>query len=159
MKGIQVWTPFGSSPSNVSYIFFLSLLRLFPLLRISTPTPHPSLISHSLCPLKCPYCEPLQIPFLSYLFTEFFFSPTISVVFVQLVLGTCHSLEVVLGFRAMRMRKTGPSLQGTRSITGDSVLFVLGQQMAVLKQEASPFHEAPLMSPYCTSQKGKAGME
>ena len=52
MKGIQVWTPFGSSPSNVSYIFFLFLLRLFPLLRISTPTPHPSLVSHSLLSFK-----------------------------------------------------------------------------------------------------------
>ena len=84
--------------------------------------------------------------------------PTISVVFVQLVLGTCHSLEVMLGFRAMRMRKTGPSLQGTRSVTGDGILFVLAQQMAVPMQEASPFHVAVLVSPYCNSQKGKAGM-
>lgn len=154
-----MWAPFGSCPSNVSYIFFLSLLRLFPLLRISTPTPHPPLVSHPLCPLKCPYCEPFQILLLSYLFTELPpLPPTISVVFVQLVLGTCHSLEVMLGFRAMRMRKTGPSLQGTRSVRGDGILFVLAQQMAVPMQEASPFHVAVLVSQYCNSQKGKAGM-
>ena len=57
------------------------------------------------------------------------------------------------------MRKTGPGLQGTYSITGDSIFFVLGHQMAVLMQEASPFHVVLLMSPYCNSQKGKAGME
>ena len=71
------------------------------------------------------------------------------------MLGTCHSLEVMLGFRAMRMRKTGPGLQGTRSVTGDSILFVLAQQMAVPMQEASPFHVAVLMSPYCNSQREK----
>lgn len=59
----------------------------------------------------------------------------------------------------MRMRKTGPGLQGTYSITGDSIFFVLGHQMAVLMQEASPFHVALLMSLYFNSQKGKAGVE
>lgn len=57
------------------------------------------------------------------------------------------------------MRKTGPGLQGTYSITGDSIFFVLGHRMAVLMQEASPFHVALLMSLYFNSQKGKAGVE
>ena len=60
------------------------------------------------------------------------------------------------GYALLRKgRAVGASWGQECSVTGDSILFVLAQQMAVPMQEASPFHVAVLMSPYCNSQREK----